>query len=281
MTRTRTARLVLLLPLIAVGLFSLGCSRSDGSADGPPAEIAVTNSYLAAVCRDLLGEDRGVLVLSGAGSCPGHFDVRPSQARAMRDCRLVLRFDFQQSLDAKLSAWGGRETAIAPVSVADGLCVPTCYLSACRQVAEAMVERDLLAADAAKDRLAEIERQTTELQAELSERVRQAGLAGTAVLASGHQAGFCRSLGLQVAGTFRGADQAGVAGIDRAIEQGEQAGVTLVIANRPEGRKLADALADRLDARVVLFGNFPGPDECTFAGLVRANVKRLTGSAEQ
>ena len=50
-----------------------------------------------------------------------------------------------------------------------------------------------------------------------------------------------------------------------------------MVANRPEGRRAADALAKRLGAQVVVLGNFPDPQEghALFDDLLRANVNLL------
>ena len=84
-------------------------------------------------------------------------------------------------------------------------------------------------------------------------------LPGCPVLASGHQADFCRWLGLRVVKEISSADNSRVVDLDEAIKAGEAAGVRVIVANEPEGRRAADAVADRLQARVVVFANFPEP----------------------
>jgi hypothetical protein len=75
---------------------------------------------------------------------------------------------------------------------------------------------------------------------------------------------------------FSGADDAGVRNVDQTLKAGLDAGVRLLVANEPEGRRLADALAERLSARVVVFANFPDPDqEEAFDAMVRRNVEAL------
>jgi ABC-type Zn uptake system ZnuABC Zn-binding protein ZnuA len=100
---------------------------------------------------------------------------------------------------------------------------------------------------------------------------------GAAVLASVHQKAFCEGLGLDVVATFSAADTAGVGQLDHAVRAAEAANVRAIIANQPEGRRTADALADRLGVPVVMFGNFPAmtDDQATFDELVGANVEAL------
>jgi hypothetical protein len=97
------------------------------------------------------------------------------------------------------------------------------------------------------------------------------------VVCSAHQEAFCRWLGLAIPATFTGADSASIGEIQEAIRQGENAKVELVIANLPEGRRLADALGSRLGVGVIVFGNFPVVTDgrLSFDDLLTANVTQL------
>lgn len=270
--------------VVLAALCLVGCGRSIDTGqervDAADAVVAVSNSYLAAVARELLGADVPLTVLAEPGMCPGHFDMRPSQVRQAASCRVVLRFDFQQSLDARFQAAGGRLPRIIAVTVPGGMCEPASYVAACRQAADALVTEGLVPRDVADQRLADVARRMEELAGWTHQQIEAAGLAGTPVLTSRHQAAFCGLLGLKVAATFPVADTAVLSEIDQAVQQGRAAGIRLIVANRPEGRQAADALADQFQARVVVFDNFPAAKEPdAFERLVRGNVAALVEAA--
>jgi len=252
-----------------------GCKTHNPSRQ--PTTLAATNSYLHAAVADLGGQDLQVALLAPSGGCPGHFDIRPSQIERLRSCRLLLRFGFQRRLDEKLAGLCDDGLTIQPITLRGGLCLPQTYLAACRQVADALAAAGLIDRQAAGLRLASIERRLAATAERIKAQLRQAGLTGQAVLASRHQADFCRWLGLALAGTFGGSDSAGFSDINSAVEAGRQRHVQIVIANKPEGRALADALADRLGAAVVVFDNFPKvPSEAdAFDQLLLDNVSHL------
>lgn len=253
-----------------------GC-EPRGGPDAP--SVAASNGLLAAAARDLLGPGFTVFSLAEPGACPGHFDVRPSQLRQLRAARLLLRFDFQASLDRQVGDAGG--PTIISIEAQSGLCVPETYRGVCRQVAAAAVRAGLIEQSAADARLSDIDRAMRTLADEVRGAVEAAGLKGRAVVASDHQAEFCRFLGLEIAATLTTAERATRSEIRRALTDGARAG--LVIANLPEGTDLADAVATSLDAHVVVFGNFPEPQAHggRFEGLVRDNVRRLIEGATQ
>jgi zinc transport system substrate-binding protein len=281
--RTLALSSCLVLSFVAAGCWP-GCWPGSSSPDAADVEglegeqpaMVVSSSYLAAAVHEVMGEGEPVMVLAEPGMCPGHFDLRPSQVRRLRASRLLVRFHFQRSLDARIGVSEGVGPRIVSVTVTGGMCEPASYLDACRQVAEALVEQERLSAAAAEERLAAVA-ERMDLLAEWSAGELQRGaLQDQPVLCSGHQAAFCRWLGLRVVATFSAGDTAPPSEIDQAIKAGEADGVSLIVANRPEGRQMADALADRLNARVVVFGNFPESNKPgAFEELVRYNVTSL------
>jgi zinc transport system substrate-binding protein len=262
--------------LLALGL--LGCRPNRAPA--PSQRLAVTNTYLESAARDLLGDAITVIRLAEPGMCPGHFDLRPSQMTDLQSCRLLLRFEFQKAIDGKLRNGPGAPQIVV-VATAGGLGDPATYLAACRQCAEAFVQAGWLTRADADTRLAAIAGRLDALAGRLRAEVRQANLAGVPVLSSGHQQAFAQWLGLEVVATFRAADSARTREIDDAIAAGQNRVVKLIIANLPEGRRTADALAERLGARVAMFGNFPEPraGRVLFDDLVSGNVAALVAAA--
>lgn len=262
-------------------LWTMYAGISPMQAMGGTLRIASATSYLESAVCDLLGADIRLLRLAEPGTCPGHFDIRPSQAAELRRCDVLIRFDFQNSLDAVLEG-GPVQPIVLGVSAHGGLCRADVYLAACRQVADGLVSHRWLAAEQAQARLAEIDARLSSLAQSATNQVVQAGLRGRPAICSSHQRDFCEWLGLRVVGTFHASDAIGVKAIDEAVKAGESAGARLVIGNVPEGQRAADALGERLGARVVMFGNFPAlkGGRISFDDLVASNVKLLVEAAK-
>ncbi len=264
---------------LILALMMTAC-RPAASLPTPP-QVATTTSYLEAVVRDLLGDGVVVLRLAEPGTCPGHFDLRPRQAQALRRCRVLVRFDFQKALDARFADTDGQGPAVVEVSLSDGMGLPASYLSACRQTAARLVALGWLDGAQATSRLEAITARLDTLARDLTQQVARAGLAGQPVLAAQHQRAFCEWLGLRVEGAFRAADTVGLRAIEEALRAGRAAAIRGVIANRPEGTRAAEALAARLGVPVVVFDNFPArPKEAAaFDRMLADNVRALRGLA--
>jgi zinc transport system substrate-binding protein len=262
-------------------VFGVGACREASSSTASHHPIAVSNAFLEAAACDLLDSKLGCYALAGPRMCPGHFDLRPGQMADLRQCKLLLRFDFQQSLDRKLEGLKGDGLDIVSVEVPGGLCEPDSYLAACRQISRPLVTHELLTKTQAEERLRAIDTRMANLTDWCRQEIERADLKDKPVLTSGHQAAFCRRLGLNVVGTFSSAEAASSTQIDRVIKRGLDSDVIAIIANRPEGTRLAERLAERLNAPLVVFDNFPVLEEVEqpFDRLVRDNVNRLLDQA--
>lgn len=272
---------VALLPLLYVPGQADGTQPSSRHRSG--ARLAATNSWLECCLHDLDPDSTDVLRVCPPGSCPGHFDIKPGQLAGIRDCLAMFRFDFQSSFEDKIRPVAGEGLRTISVPASEGLCIPENYLTACQAV-----HRDLCRLQ--PDRVAVLDAALTatrgriaDLAEEVHARIADAHLSGTRVVVSGHQAAFCRWLGLEIAGAYSGGEAASPAQLQELVSRGREAGVRFVIANLQEGRQMGEALAYHLGAKVVVFSNFPDmtASQNTFDALVRANVDNLVAAANR
>ncbi len=253
-------------------------------SDPPPAEIAVTNSYLHAIVRDLCGDETAIFAVVPPGMCPGHFDIKPADVRRLHRCRLLLAFDFQQGITRVLPD-GDRGPVFGAIAVPQGMCIPDSYLAMTSDVAEMLIAQYPQREDEFRRRLKQIIARMERLQADSAEMINALELDGEAVLASVHQAPFARWLGLEVVATFSGSDSETASNINAALGAAGSRTIRAVIANRQEGAQLAEALADRLDAPVAVFSNFPdapanSQHSPAFDQLLRDNLRRLAEAVQ-
>jgi ABC-type Zn uptake system ZnuABC Zn-binding protein ZnuA len=243
-----------LLLLLITGI-TTGCKENNGTQKQP--EIAVANSYLLSVVRDLCGEQTDVMSFVPPGMCPGHFDISPAQVKQLSKCKVLFLFDFQSGIGNSMSRLEERGLKIYGIEAPEGLCLPKTYLTVAKSVADAL-SKDNLARRAEHDRRLEvIEKRLDVLAADINVKIEQAGLKDTKVLVSGHQAEFAKWLGLSIVATFAGSDVETPSRINAALMETKDKNIKLVIANQQEGTALAKALADRLNAKTIVFSNFP------------------------
>jgi ABC-type Zn uptake system ZnuABC Zn-binding protein ZnuA len=269
------------VPLFLPGLVAVsGCSGHRDSTNS--RTIGVTTSWLECAVGDIAGERFETVRLLPPGDCPGHFDLSPGTISKLSGCRLLFRFDFQEGLDRKLSGLASRGLRIVPVAMPGGLCVPGSYLEACRQVEGAFQETFPDSGGEFRSRIAAIEKRLSDLSSVVRDRIAGAGLRGRKVVSSEHQSSFCGWLGMEVVAEFCRAENMTSSAVEEVIAAAERSGARLVVANLQEGRRVADSIAQRLRAAVVVFSNFPSMDanQQRFDDLVLSNVESLIRGAK-
>jgi len=267
--------------LITLLWVSDGCKGNHPTTNG--SVIAVTNSYLHCAVEDLSAGQADILCLAPPGMCPGHFDISPEQLNKLRNARILLRFDFQKGLDERLSRLRRDGLFIGSVRALPGLCAPETYLAVCRDIYEIFCEHYPENKTKYKQRLAVITTRMEALGHRLHSQVKRLGLERVPVVASTHQAEFAGWLRLEVVATFTGADTSTPSAINDCLSKAKGRAVKFIIANRQEGTALAEALAEHLDAKVVVMSNFPQvtPGQDNFDRLLQQNLEAFSIKAAQ
>jgi ABC-type Zn uptake system ZnuABC Zn-binding protein ZnuA len=254
-------------------LFVCGCGQKEDSPR--PPEISVTNTYLQSAVLDLTGGEIEVFCLAPPGMCPGHFDMSPEQICRLLNSRILFRFDFQAGLDDKLRRM---DAEIIPIQGRPGLCIPQTYLDTCRDMLSYLAAEFPESEAVFAEYLKTLEALLSEIAADIHTQIEEADLKGQAVLVSKHQSEFARWLGLEVTAVFEGTDSMTPSQIAQCLEAGRRHKAGIVIANLQEGTELPRRLAEQLNARLVVFSNFPDPQteqESPFVQMLRANVENL------
>ena len=269
--------------LTIVYYFSVACIcvSLTGCADktpSPPQQksnsskqtiYAASNSYLVSAMSELLGPETKIYCMASPGMCPGHFDISPGLVKDLRSAKILVRFDFQSSMDTQLTSLTHAGMSIESITPKGGLCVPDTYIDICAQLAEIL--------QVPEKKLNEIKTRITSHGQKLKAIVAENNYTAMPVITSNHQAAFTEYLALNVTGTFKGGDIETVSAVQDLISKGRNQNVKIVIANKQQGLGLANAIAERINAAVVVFSNFPqlNTADSPFENMLTNNVTAL------
>jgi len=263
-------------------ILSPGCQRNVQQFPEHGRAILVTTSTFECAAREFLdAENLLVARLSEPGTCPGHFDIQPSQALLIKQCPIVVRFGFQSSLDSKIRGVAqGEDKKIKVISDEPGLCKPETYLSICRQIGQIFLDEGWISHETHNTKLEALQSRMALLTEEVQEQIKSKKLNGVPVLASPHQKYFCEWLGLSVPATFSNSDQFTINGLLESFEKGTSANISLIVANEAEGRRVADLLSEKMKVPVVVFNNFPQiTGNHPFDELLKKNLAQILSAA--
>jgi len=266
---------------LVTGFLSPGCKDKSNAQN--QSGIAVTNSYLQCVVKDLCPESTEVLSLAPPGMCPGHFDISPSQVNQLGNCRILLLFDFQEKIDNSMAGLKSKGLKTSLVKAQPGMCIPDVYLATSQEVCDILSLEFPDKETGYRHRLNIINERLNRLSVDIKNAINNSELDSVKVVSSGHQSEFVNWLGLETVATFEGSDSETFFNITECLKKAEGQDVRFVIANKQEGTSLADSLAERLGIQTVVFGNFPesAKGHAGFDELLQQNVKFLLEAARK
>ena len=258
----------------------LCCSESPQKTN--IKNVVITTSWLECCVKDIAGDDVVVTRLCPPGSCPGHFDLKPGVFSDLKDSNILFRFDFQKSLDDKLSSFAESGLVISPVTAPEGLCIPSSYLKCCEMVCSSLSKVWPDKKEKYTESLKTTGERLQKLEEKILKQVDEAGFKGKMVVSSGHQSYFCRWLGLNTVASYSGGEATTPAEMEKLLERGNASGVMYVIANLQEGKQVGEAIAYHLGAKVITFSNFPNMEDSqnSFDSLIEDNVKCLLNAKQ-
>jgi zinc transport system substrate-binding protein len=261
--RLRRTHLILLIAVL-LGASAVAGSRASDQPGGR-LKIVATTSLIAEIVADVGGDAVEVVTLIPPASCPGHFDVKPSDMRLLADARVFFLHHWQSRAfsDNIIRASGNHTLSKAVLDVPGNWMAPLVQIAATERIAAVLAEADPARAD---DYRAVAVRRTVEVQkvgAAQSQRLSQAGVRDIRVLANDMQADFIRWAGFQVVAVFGRGEDMSPREVEDAIRSGRDQTVRLVIDNLQSGKQAGLGIAKEIGAVQVTLSNFPGGFEGT------------------
>ena len=244
---------VILLTLI---ILPLGCTGEEASAG---LKVVTTTSLISEIVEKVGGNKVEVTNIIPPAQCPGHFDVKPGDIQMLADAKLFLMHGWQGELFTQQLTQSANNPALNIISlnILGNWMVPAVQAQAVGNITSALVEIDRQNASYylsnASSELAAIAAKDNELQAKLAAK----NLSQIKVICDEQITGFAQWAGFDVVASYPSSED--ISTFKGLIDQGKQAGVSLVIGNLQSGTSDATAtIASSIGAAQVTLSNFPG-----------------------
>ncbi|MBN2368973.1 MAG: zinc ABC transporter substrate-binding protein, partial [Vicinamibacteria bacterium] len=242
-------------------------------ADNEVRTIVVTTSMIERATLDLVAGIPSVRVerLLPPASCPGHFDLSPRVIPTLRAAALVIRHSYQDVLEQKLAALGASDVSIVNAKTPVSLMIPSNYVALEESIAAALERALPDCAPRVRASLETSRRHAANVARDALARTR--AVRDAPVIASAHQAAFCRWLGLDVLAEIPRPEDVSPREMGRLLAMKP----LFVVGNLQEGDQAVRALGERLGVPVVILSNFPDVNGygATYADLMQANIGRI------
>ena len=259
--------------LVALGL-GLLFGPGLGQEQERPLVIATT-AILADFAEAVGGDLIEVYTITPSGICPAHYDIKPSDVRAVAQASLVLYHGIEPWLDDLITASGNAD--VERVQLKGPWNIPPRAVEIVGKIAEALAEVDPTDAEYFQSSSQSYQAEITALAEELQTEAGELGVSEAKAIVMQWQQGFVEWLGFEVVATYPPPEMLSLKEVNELIQTGREQGVALVVDNLQSGPDFGARLAYEIGAVHVVLTNFPGalPRTATYLEMLRYNAEQL------
>ncbi len=242
--------------ILALVLF-LGACVGESPAD---LKVVTTTSLLTEMVERVGGDRVEVVNIIPPTQHPGDFDATPGdiQLLAEADLFLVHGWPGETFVPGLVASAGNPGLTVVTIDVQGNWMTPPVQRAAVARVAEALGQVDNRNSSAYLEAAADYQEMASAKEAEIRARLAEADVSRVNVVGAFWQAGFLQWAGLNVIATYGDPDSLTPQKVKELVDQGREAGVTLVVDNLHSGKDAGKAIAADLGAERVILSNFPG-----------------------
>ena len=228
----------------------------------PSVDIMAGSSFITNIIQDVADGKLETRALIPPGTCPGHYDVKPSDIKALANSRAIFIHNYQQNYE---NVTGAIEAADNPdlittvLNVTGNWMVPAVQAEGVGKIAQALGEIDPDNAAYYQEKAADREQAILTYGDDVKTELQEAGVEGVKVICAEMQAGFVGWAGFNITATFGRLEELGPKQRTDLIDSAQESGVALIIDNLQSGSEtLGASIGEDIDAIPVTISNFPG-----------------------
>jgi zinc transport system substrate-binding protein len=252
---------VILAVLILANLFTLSsCTQQS-------ADIMAGSSLIANIIQDVADDKVETRTLIPPGTCPGHYDVKPSDIVALANSKALFIHDYQENFEnitGLIEAAENPDLIIKVLNVTGNWMTPPVQAEAVDKIAQALGEIDPENAAYYEGKADERAQAILAKGEEVEDRLLEAEVDEVKVICADMQAGFVGWAGFNITATYGRPEELSPADVEQLVTDAIEAGVALVIDNLQSGATAtSETMAQDIGAIQVTISNFPGGLENT------------------
>jgi zinc transport system substrate-binding protein len=274
---------ILAVLLLASTSTLLSCAQSTQ----PSVDIMAGSSFIANIVQDISDGELEAQALIPPGTCPGHYDVKPSEIQALANSKALFIHNYQQNYEnvtGAIEAADNPDLIITVLNVTGNWMVPTVQIEGVNKIAQALSEIYPENAAYYQQRAADREQAILAHGDDVENKLKEAGVEGIRVLCAEMQQGFVNWAGFNITATFGRPEDLSPADMNQLITEANQAGVVLIIDNlQSSSATLGAAIEQDVEAIPVTISNFPGglEDTETWEKAIDENVDLLLAALDE
>jgi zinc transport system substrate-binding protein len=244
--------------------------------DGKPV-LGASTTMIGSLLQDIGGKDFTVLTILPPASCPGHFDLKPSDVRLLRQTELMIYHPYQRALQEVLKQHIPSDQRWLVLPEEKPLTLPEEYIKTGRYLLLCLTKRFPERASNLNFLWSKREEEIRRLEGEMQMKFKAQDVSSFPTIVSFHQKAFVELWGFPVVGAFDEPNGTSVQKLGELIQNGRKSAVRAIIGNLQSGDRQAAFIAKKIGVSLVVLSNFPGaePGTASYLYLLRTNAFKL------
>jgi ABC-type Zn uptake system ZnuABC Zn-binding protein ZnuA len=268
----------LFLSLFIVGFTIPDIQASPESADSSEIKIVATTTLLADFASQITGVD--VEYIIDAGTCPAHYDVKPSDVAKVQDADIVLCHGFETFLDDLLTGANNSDAKYALVPIVGYIQwgAPNNANTFCKAITTKLNETYPHLNSTFNKNLNTYCSQIDAKVEEVLTLAKNYNLTGKKAVVMKHQIGYAGFIGLNIVGNWSKSDELmSTNDVSDLITLANDSKAEIIVMNKQSGSKVGKEVGNILCIPSVALTNFPGDavNTETYLDQLESNVGAL------
>lgn len=261
--------------VIALLALPVGCRP----APPPRLRVVTTTSLLGSIVERVGKEKVEVTVITAPATCPGEYDVKPSQIEATAKAKLFFMHGWpgEAFVEGLLEAAKNPNLRVETIKLKGNWMTPPIQAQGVERVAAVLSEVDPANKDFYQANAEALLKIIQSKGKELKAKLEAAKVGEVNVICMMYQAGFLKWAGFNVVATYPRPADLTPEKVKELVDKGREAGVALVVDNLQSGPDAGVQMAQEIGAVHVTLSNFPGGFEGTetWEKAIERNVELL------
>ena len=261
--------IVMLLLFFANPLFTLAQTNKERLPG-----VVCTTSILAHLTEEIAQELVSVTTIAPAGMCPAHFDIKPSQIKAVREAKVLISHNFEPWIENLLVS--AERPDIDRLILSGPWNIPSGAIAKINQIANILSEQFPQNEQQFLFNAQKLIQNINDSAEDLKTKADYWKVNEYKVITSIHQEPFAQWLGFKVLASYPAPETISIRQFLELLLIGKREKVAIIVDNLQSGTDLGARLASDLKAQQAILTNYPGLIPQT-----ESLVKMLNYNAEQ
>lgn len=236
--------------------------------------VVCTTSILAHLTEEIAQELVSVTTIAPAGMCPAHFDIKPSQIKAVREAKVLISHNFEPWIENLLVS--AERPDIDRLILSGPWNIPSGAIAKINQIANILSEQFPQNEQQFLFNAQKLIQNINDSAEDLKAKADHWKVNEYKIITSIHQEPFAQWLGFKVLASYPAPETISIRQFLELLLIGKREKAAIIVDNLQSGTDLGARLASDLKAQQAILTNYPGLIPQT-----ESLVKMLNYNAEQ